>query len=122
MGFDPFYCIPGKEGAHEKSGVEGEGGRFRRTHLVPVPRVDSLVELNALLLALYRAKTSIGGVSWGFRARSGGSSVFVDHSVEDLVATDWRVDRDGDARVVVGRAVLASLVGSVVVEMPNVLV
>jgi transposase len=55
MGFDPFYCIPGKEGAHEKGGVEGEGGRFRRTHLVPVPRVDSLVELNALLLAADRA-------------------------------------------------------------------
>jgi hypothetical protein len=48
---DPFYCIPGKEGAHEKGGVEGEGGRFRHTHLVPVPRVDSLSELNALLLA-----------------------------------------------------------------------
>jgi len=35
-GFDAFYCIPGKEGAHEKGGVEGDGGRFRRTHLVPV--------------------------------------------------------------------------------------
>ena len=55
MGFDPFYCIPGKEGAHEKGGVEGEGGRFRCTHLVPVPRADLLVELNALLLAADRA-------------------------------------------------------------------
>ena len=27
------------EGAHEKGGVEGEVGRFRRTHLVPVPKV-----------------------------------------------------------------------------------
>lgn len=35
-GFDSFYCIAGPEGAHEKGGVEGEGGRFRRTHLVPV--------------------------------------------------------------------------------------
>lgn len=40
-GFDSFYCQPGADGAHEKGGVEGEGGRFRRTHLVPVPAVDS---------------------------------------------------------------------------------
>lgn len=45
-GFDAFYCIPGQEGAHEKGGVEQEGGRFRRTHLVPVPEVASLAELN----------------------------------------------------------------------------
>ena len=48
-GFDAFYCHPGEEGAHEKGGVEGEGGRFRRTHLVPVPKVDSMAELNARL-------------------------------------------------------------------------
>jgi transposase len=48
-GFDAFYCAPGREGAHEKGGVEGEGGRFRRTHLVPMPQVDSLAELNTLL-------------------------------------------------------------------------
>jgi transposase len=50
MGFDAFYCKPGLDGAHEKGGVEGEGGRFRRNHLVPVPKVDSLAELNARLL------------------------------------------------------------------------
>ena len=48
-GFDAFYCQPGVEGAHEKGGVEGEGGRFRRTHCVPMPVVDSLAELNELL-------------------------------------------------------------------------
>lgn len=48
-GFDAFYCAPGRDGAHEKGGVEGEGGRFRRTHLVPMPRVDSLAELNERL-------------------------------------------------------------------------
>jgi len=32
-GFDPFYCHPGIEGAHEKGGVEGEVGRFRRNRL-----------------------------------------------------------------------------------------
>ncbi|MDP9325009.1 MAG: IS21 family transposase [Candidatus Dormibacteraeota bacterium] len=50
-GFDPFYCRPGIEGAHEKGGVEGEIGRFRRTHLVPVPDVGSLAELNELIAA-----------------------------------------------------------------------
>jgi transposase len=45
-GFDSFFCRPGKDGAHEKGGVEGEIGRFRRRHLVPVPRVASLAELN----------------------------------------------------------------------------
>ena len=48
-GYDPFYCIPGHEGSHEKGGVEGEGGRFRRTHCVPMPVVDSIEELNELL-------------------------------------------------------------------------
>jgi hypothetical protein len=50
-GFDSFFCRPGLEGAHEKGGVEGEVGRFRRRHLVPVPEVSSLAELNALIAA-----------------------------------------------------------------------
>lgn len=53
--FDAFYCLPGIEGAHEKGGVEGEGGRFRRNHLVPVPKVASLAELNAQLVAIDEA-------------------------------------------------------------------
>ncbi|MFZ0059129.1 MAG: IS21 family transposase [Acidimicrobiales bacterium] len=44
--FESFYCRPGKEGAHEKGGVEGEVGRFRRRHLVPMPSVASIAELN----------------------------------------------------------------------------
>ncbi len=54
-GFDAFFCEPGPGGAHEKGGVEGEVGRFRRRHLVPVPHVGSLAELNALLEAADRA-------------------------------------------------------------------
>ncbi|MEO9220347.1 MAG: IS21 family transposase [Mycobacteriaceae bacterium] len=50
-GFDGFFCIPGKDGAHEKGGVEGEIGRFRRRHLVPVPKRVSLAELNELIAA-----------------------------------------------------------------------
>jgi transposase len=48
-GFDAFYCEPGLAGAHEKGGVEGEIGRFRRNFLVPVPRAKSLADLNARL-------------------------------------------------------------------------
>lgn len=50
-GFDSFFCLPGLEGAHEKGGVEGEVGRFRRRHLVPVPAVATLAELNAFMAA-----------------------------------------------------------------------
>ncbi len=45
-GFDPFYCQPGIDGAHEKGGVEGAVGWFRRNHLTPMPQVASLDELN----------------------------------------------------------------------------
>jgi hypothetical protein len=48
-GFEAFYCEPGVKGAHEKGGVEGEIGRYRRRWMVPVPRVRSLAELNATL-------------------------------------------------------------------------
>lgn len=50
-GFESFYCQPGPKGAHEKGGVEGEIGRFRRRHLVPVPHVETMAELNELLAA-----------------------------------------------------------------------
>jgi transposase len=50
-GFDSFFCRPGKEGSHEKGGVEGGIGWFRRRHLTPVPKVGSLAELNELIVA-----------------------------------------------------------------------
>jgi transposase len=49
--FESQFTTPGLEGAHEKGGVEGEVGRLRRNHLVPVPSLANLAELNALLLA-----------------------------------------------------------------------
>ncbi|GAA3372419.1 IS21 family transposase [Streptomyces antimycoticus] len=55
-GFDAFYCVPGEDGAHEKGGVEHEGGRFRRTHLVPVPEVATLEELNAKIAEIDAAE------------------------------------------------------------------
>ena len=46
--FAAEFCTPGE--GHEKGGIEGEGGYFRRNHLVPVPCVADLDALNALLL------------------------------------------------------------------------
>ncbi|MEV5086212.1 hypothetical protein AB0K74_48745 [Streptomyces sp. NPDC056159] len=48
-GIESFYCRPGVEGAHEKGGVEGQIGYFRRNHFVPVPEVSSLAELNEMV-------------------------------------------------------------------------
>jgi transposase len=48
-GFHAEFCTPGE--GHEKGGVEGEAGFFRRNHLVPVPAARDLDELNAMLLA-----------------------------------------------------------------------
>ncbi len=47
--YESVFTRRGREGAHEKGGVEGEVGRFRRRRLVPVPKVGSLKELNDLL-------------------------------------------------------------------------
>ena len=49
--FASQFMTPGIEGAHQKGGVEGEVGRYRRNHLVPVPQLRDLAELNAMLLA-----------------------------------------------------------------------
>jgi len=49
--FEAWFTLVGIEGAHEKGGVEGEVGRFRRSHLVPVPEFGSLEELNDQLAA-----------------------------------------------------------------------
>jgi transposase len=47
-GYASEFCNLGQ--GHEKGGVEGEGGYFRRNHLVPVPRARDLEELNRQLL------------------------------------------------------------------------
>ena len=50
-GFTAFYCMPGLEGAHEKGGVEGQVGYYRRNRLTPVPVVATLDQLNQRLAA-----------------------------------------------------------------------
>ena len=46
--FQAEFCTPGE--GHEKGGVEGEAGYFRRNHWVPVPCAQDLAHLNAQLL------------------------------------------------------------------------
>jgi len=46
--FEAQFCMP--KAGHEKGGVEGENGQFRRNHWVPVPRAGDLGVLNEVLL------------------------------------------------------------------------
>lgn len=66
---DAFYCQPGLAGAHEKGGVEGQIGWFRRNHLVPVPDVASVQALNETIDAWDAADD---GRRVGSRARTVG--------------------------------------------------
>jgi hypothetical protein len=51
--FESEFCTPGE--AHEKGGIEGEVGCFRRNHWVPVPIAADLAGLNSQLLTACRA-------------------------------------------------------------------
>jgi transposase len=51
--FEASFCNP--RAGHEKGGVEGEVGFFRRNHLVPVPVFENLAALNEWLLTECRA-------------------------------------------------------------------
>jgi transposase len=54
--FASEFCSPAE--AHEKGGVEGEAGYFRRNHWVPVPSARDLEELNENLLTACRQDQS----------------------------------------------------------------
>lgn len=47
--YTSHFTTVGLQGAHEKGGVEGEVGRFRRRHFVPLPEVASIADLNVML-------------------------------------------------------------------------
>jgi transposase len=106
-GFEAFYCEPGEAGAHEKGGVEGDLGRFRRRWLVPVPKVASLAELNAMLA---EADAAEDGRRIAYRAATVGGDFAAEQRFLrplpgepfDTAATLWpRVDRY--ARVSTGK-------------------
>lgn len=117
-GFEAFYCQPGQRGAHEKGGVEGDIGRFRRNHLVPVPDVGSLAELNRMVDSWDAADDArrIGG-----RVRTVGELFAVEAPVlrplpeENFGTGTWftpRVDRYAQVMVRMNRySVPARLIG-----------
>jgi len=51
--FASEFCTPGA--GHEKGGIEGEAGYFRRNHWVPIPQATDLAALNTHLLAACQA-------------------------------------------------------------------
>jgi len=106
-GFEAFYCEPGPAGAHEKGGVEGDLGRFRRRWLVPVPKVASLGELNAMLA---EADAAEDGRRIAYRAATVGEDFTAEQAFLrplpgepfDTATTLWpRVDRY--SRISVGK-------------------
>jgi transposase len=106
-GFDAFYCEPGQAGAHEKGGVEGEIGRFRRRWFVPVPQAASLAELNEWLAG---ADAAEDGRRIALRAATVGEDFAAERPLLlplpsepiDTAVTLWpRVDRYG--RIAVGK-------------------
>ena len=118
-GFSAFYCEPGEKGAHEKGGVEGEIGRFRRRWMVPVPKVGSLAELNARLA---EADAADDARHISYRAATVGEDFAAEQRFLlplpaepfDCAATAWpRVDRY--ARISLGKcrySVPARLIGT----------
>ena len=115
---DAFYCQPGLAGAHEKGGVEGQIGWFRRNHLVPVPDVASVDELNAMIDA-WDADDEARRI--GSRARTVGEFFAIEKPLlkplpEELFETGrWltpRVDRFSQVTVRTNRySVPARLIG-----------
>ncbi len=118
-GFSAFYCEPGQAGAHEKGGVEGEIGRFRRRWMVPVPKVSSLAGLTARLA---EADAADDGRHISYRAATVGEDFAAEQRFLlplpaepfDCAATAWpRVDRY--ARISQGKcrdSVPARLIGT----------
>ena len=107
-GIDAFYCQPGLQGVHEKGGVEGEIGWFRRNHLVPVPQAATLAELNARI-DRGTSRTSSAGSATG-RAPSGSYSRWRGRcwaaaagSLRDRAMLTPRVDRYAQVTVRIDR-------------------
>lgn len=81
--FEVEFCTPAA--AHEKGGVEGEVGTFRRNHWVPVPVARDLVELNEQVLAACRADE---GRTIAGRAHTVGAALLIERTHLRALAAD----------------------------------
>jgi hypothetical protein len=70
---------------------------------------------------LYASKLIAWLLTWVFMTRLGSLVVLADHASEYLPPPDWQVQRGGGLGFLVGRALLAGLVGPVPVVMAGVL-
>jgi transposase len=77
------FCTPGE--GHEKGGVEGEVGTFRRNHWVPVPQARDLADLNAQLRAACAADEARVP---GGRTQSVGAGMVIERSHLQPLATE----------------------------------
>lgn len=97
-GFDSFFCIPGVDGAHEKGGVEGEIGRFRRRHLTPQPVMPSMAALAAAMATADERDDHrrIGGrretVGQSFAAEAAALAPLPAHAFDPCTIVSARVD------------------------------
>lgn len=93
--FESEFCTPGK--GHEKGGVEGEVGRYRRNHWVPLPRAQTLDELNEKLLQGCRqdeARTVTG------RAQTVGEGMLIERErLLGLAAEGFAIEESSFPRV-----------------------
>lgn len=98
-GFTPFYCEPGLRGAHEKGGVEGQVGYFRRNYLTPVPQVRALEELNEKIAAYEerelerRIGARIRTIGQDFEREAGHLLPLPERPFETAISLEPRVDR-----------------------------
>jgi len=96
--YESAFTRAGRAGAHEKGGVEGEVGRYRRAHLVPVPKLATLKELNDLLEdgcfadfgRRIRGRTETVGEAFRIEARALREPPIVDYDASER--TSPRVD------------------------------
>ncbi len=79
--------------------MEGAGGRFRRAHLVPVPEVDNLAELNARLAVADAAEDArhidgrVESVGAGFAAEAPLLAALPSERFDTALSVTARVDR-----------------------------
>jgi len=100
-GFESFFCEPGVEGAHEKGGVEGDIGRYRRNFLTPIPTFATLADLNTHLEECDRkdAERWVHGRAGGIGSTAGGLARLEQGQMWSLPAEPFAAVSRLDARV-----------------------
>jgi hypothetical protein len=97
------FCTPSE--GHEKGGVEGGVGYFRRNHWVPVPVAVDLAALNRKLHEDCRARTLVTGTQMGtYTVNCDGTGVItrvltagtVQTTQEDDFVITGAVEKDGE--------------------------